>query len=322
MNRRNFLTGAMIGSVVGGGGVYISVANRPHMMQWANTEKEQNPGFVMSKRSPITDWNDAYDNFGHIENAKEYPAKWASLAKEFRQQMSSLGRAQLDVSYGDAERERLDLFHPKGVTKGLAVFAHGGFWKAFDKSSWSHLAAGALARGWAVCIPSYTLAPQARISQITQQFATAIESCANLVKGPLRLSGHSAGGHLVARMMCEDSPLSANYRTRVEHVVSISGVHDLRPLLLTRMNEVLGLDEAQAIGESVALNRPLSQCSITCWVGEDERPAFILQNDLLANIWAGLGARTASVYAVDKHHFNVIEDLIDPSSDLTNTWVG
>ena len=57
-------------------------------------------------------------------------------------------------------------------------------------------------------------------------------------------------------------------------------------------------------------------------VGEDERPAFILQNDLLANVWAGLGARTASIYAANKNHFNVIEDLIEPSSDLTNTWVG
>ena len=123
-------------------------------------------------------------------------------------------------------------------------------------------------------------------------------------------------------MIWEDSPLRASYRTRVEHVVSISGVHDLRPLLMTRMNEVLALDEAQAIDESVALNRPLSSSSITCWGGADERPAFILQNDLLANVWARLGAQTASIYAVRKHHFNVIEDLVDPNSELTNTLVG
>ena len=98
----------------------------------------------------------------------------------------------------------------------------------------------------------------------------------------------------MARMICEDSPLRTSYRTRVEHVVSIS----------------------------VALNRPLSSSSITCWVGADERPAFILQNDLLANVWAGLGAQTASIYAVRKHHFNVIEDLVDPNSELTNTFVG
>ena len=72
----------------------------------------------------------------------------------------------------------------------------------------------------------------------------------------------------------------------------------------------------------MALNRPLASSFITCWVGADERPAFILQNDLLANVWAGLGARTASIYAANKNHFNVIEDLIEPSSDLTNTWVG
>src|SRR3546814_5563195 len=52
---------------------------------------------------------------------------------------------------------------------GLAVFVHGGYWMAFDKSSWSHLAAGAVARGWAVALPSYTLCPEARISDRSEE---------------------------------------------------------------------------------------------------------------------------------------------------------
>jgi arylformamidase len=33
-----------------------------------------------------------------------------------------------------------DLFLPEGTPAGLAVFVHGGYWKAFDRSVWSHLA--------------------------------------------------------------------------------------------------------------------------------------------------------------------------------------
>ena len=87
------------------------------------------------------------------------------------------------------------------------MFVHGGYWKAFDKSTWSHLAHGAVARGWAMALPSYTLAPDATLAQMTAQIARAIAAARAEVPGPVRLAGHSAGGHLVARMLCADSPI-------------------------------------------------------------------------------------------------------------------
>ena len=193
---------------------------------------------------------------------------------------------------------------------------------AFDKSSWSHLAAGALERGWAVCIPSYTLAPQARISEISRQFATAVRFAADRVEGPLRLAGHSAGGHLVTRMVCADSPLPSSVTDRIDRVVSISGLHDLRPLQRTQMNATLRLDEAEASAESPALHQPMKQCSVICWVGGNERPEFVRQGELLANIWTGLGGAMRCVHAAGRHHFDVIEDLADPTSELTEALIG
>ncbi len=273
-------------------------------------------------RSVIVDWDDAYANAAHIAGGETYPAKWSALAKVFRDEIAAAGRAELDLAYGEGERERLDLFHPVGAVNGLAVFAHGGYWMSFDKSSWSHFAAGALARGWAVCMPSYTLAPQARIAAITRQFAVAICFAAARIGGPLRLAGHSAGGHLVARMICEDSPLPDRVSGRIAQVVSISGLHDLRPLLRTRMNGALRLDRAEAERESVALGEPLPSRSIACWVGGAERPEFIRQSALLANIWTGLGAATEFTIAEGRHHFDVIDDLRDPQSRLIVTWLG
>lgn len=270
----------------------------------------------------ILDWDDAYANASHIEGGELYPAKWAALAKAFRAEILAAGRAELDLPYGSTERERLDLFRPAGRVEGLAIFAHGGYWMAFDKSSWSHLAAGALEHGWAVCIPSYTLAPHARISEISRQFARAVRFAADRVDGPLRLAGHSAGGHLVTRMVCEDSALPSSVQSRIGQVVSISGLHDLRPFLRTKMNATLRLDEAEAAAESPALKRPMTQCSVICWVGSDERTEFIRQNDLLANIWTGLGASMRSIHVDGRHHFNVIEDLADPTSKLTEALVG
>ena len=56
--------------------------------------------------------------------------------------------------------------------------------------------------------------------------------------------------------------------------------------------------------------------TVACWVGDGERPEFLRQNYLLANIWTGLGADARAVHAPGKHHFNVIDDLADPGSEL------
>lgn len=264
----------------------------------------------------ITDWDDAYANGDYIADAATYPELWAAQSAQFRDELISRDGARLDIAYGDTPREKYDLFLPTGTPKGLVVFVHGGYWKAFDKSSWSHLAKGAVTKGWAVCMPSYTLAPDARLSTITRQIGAAISHAADQIPGPIQITGHSAGGHLVARMISHTSPLAPSALERIENTVSISGLHDLRPLLKTGMNETLQLDDKEAAHESAALLKPVLPCSVTCWVGADERPEFVRQNDLLANIWTGLGALTRSVHAPDKHHFNVIADLADPASDL------
>ncbi|MBY6262497.1 alpha/beta hydrolase [Azospirillum sp. 412522] len=270
----------------------------------------------MTELHKIVNWDDAYSNGAYIPGGDAYPARWAEKAAAFRAELSAAGRAELDLPYGEGERERYDLFRPEGAAKGTVVFVHGGYWMAFDKGRWSHLAAGPLARGWAVAMPSYTLCPENRIAGITRQMGQAVGAIAASRPGPFRLTGHSAGGHLVSRLVCADAPLSPEVRERVEHVVSISGLHDLRPLLNTGMNAKLGLDEAEAAAESPALLRPQPGTGITCWVGAAERPEFVRQTELLANVWLGLGAATALRLADGRHHFDVIDDLADPDSGL------
>ena len=267
-------------------------------------------------------WDDAYSNGVYIEGGDAYPARWAAEAAAFRQALSAKKRAELDQPYGPLPRERFDLFLPVGPAQGTFVFVHGGYWMEFDKSSWSHLATGALARGWAVAMPSYSLCPEVRVSEITAQVARAIVAIASGSIGGLALAGHSAGGHLVTRLACADSALPAPVRARIRHTVSISGLHDLRPLLKTTMNETLRLDATEAARESPALLMPMPGARVTCRVGTKERPEFIRQNALLANIWAGLGAQISECQAEGRHHFDVVEDLADPDSGLISALLG
>ncbi|MDQ7071165.1 MAG: alpha/beta hydrolase [Rhodobacterales bacterium] len=257
--------------------------------------------------------DDAYSNAAYIPDAMTYPPKWQKSAAKFR---AAHAASTLDIPYGTGPRHKLDLFHSNAPARGLVVFVHGGYWLNFDKSDWSHLAAGALGRGWSVAMPSYDLCPAATISEITQQIAASISVAAALEDGPICLAGHSAGGHLVARML-DKAVLPADIGARLQKVVPISPVADLRPLLRTTMNEDLRLTMEEASAESPVLMKDRYDAAVTVWVGGDERPVFLDQAQWLATAW---GVERA--LAKDRHHFNVIEDLADENSDLVNTLLG
>ncbi|MEQ8375441.1 MAG: alpha/beta hydrolase [Roseibium aggregatum] len=260
----------------------------------------------------IIDWDDAYSNAAYIPGADDFIVRWAQEAETFRK---SWVEKDLDVVYGEGDRQRFDVFRPQRKSKGLVVFVHGGYWLRFDKSSWSHFSSGCLARGWTVCMPSYDLAPDARIADITRQISVAITKAAARVGGPIRLAGHSAGGHLVTRMICENSRLPKDVLDRIERVVSISGLHDLRPLRNTVMNKSFQMNEDDAMAESAALMVPAVDCPVVAWVGGAERPEFLRQSKLLADAWP------MATYKEDpgRHHFDVIGGLKDPDSELTET---
>ncbi|MCV6591585.1 MAG: alpha/beta hydrolase [Silicimonas sp.] len=263
------------------------------------------------------DWDQAYDNMSHVAGSAALPAHWAAEAAAYRAGGVSV---EEDIPYGAGERQKLDIVWPEGTPRGLAVFVHGGYWMRLYKSDWTQFAEGARARGWAVAIPGYTLAPEARIAQITCEIRDAVDCAAGRVAGPIRLAGHSAGGHLVSRLVCED--VTPDCADRIDHVLSVSGLHDLRPLRRTRMNDTLRLDAAEARAESPALCTPRPGTRLTAWAGGGERPEFIRQAQALDQIWGGFDTRTRAHVDGLHHHFSVIEGLKDPASQITQAFVG
>lgn len=256
-----------------------------------------------------------YANGDVIPGGADYPARWAAEAAAFRGQMGA--RARLDLPYGAGERQRFDLFLPEGTPKGLMVFVHGGWWLAFDKSTWSHLAAGAVARGWAVAMPSYTLAPEARISAITREIASAVVAAAAEVAGPIVVTGHSAGGHLSARMACADVALTAEVAARITRVVPISPLAELELLMPLAANQKLQIDAEEARRESPTRHLPRAGIALHVTVGADERAAFIFHARHLSEEWSCDWSLVP-----DTHHFNVLDGLCRADDPLTRLVLG
>jgi len=90
----------------------------------------------------------------------------------------------------------------------------------------------------------------------------------------------------------------------------------------TRMNETLRMTMEEATLESAALHLPRGPSPVTAWVGGNERPEFIRQSDLMANVWTGFDVPTRLVVDPGLNHFTVIDALKDPSSPITARLIG
>ena len=113
----------------------------------------------------IADWDDAYDNAGHIPDSDGLSARWEARPR----------RSARASPTGFAPACPTACIRARGPTCSCPRRARGDrglrarrLLAGFDRGDWSHFAAGALARGWAVAIPGYVLAPKARIAAITR----------------------------------------------------------------------------------------------------------------------------------------------------------
>jgi arylformamidase len=251
----------------------------------------------------MTDLSRDYMNSAFIPDGDSFYPRWQAQAAAFRDQMAK--RSTLNIPYGPGARQAFDLFRPEGTARGLMVFVHGGYWLACGREDYSHLAAGALARGWACALSSYTLAPNARIAAMTDEIAGAVRAASAMVAGPVVVTGHSAGGHLAARMGCSDLAVP------VARVVPISPLADLAPLMQTDMNATLAIDPAEADRESPARLALRAGVQAHVWVGGQERPAFLWQARTLSEAW-----NCPWTVEAGRHHFDVIDGLTNPNSAL------
>ncbi len=234
---------------------------------------------------------------------------WARDAEAFRAQHA---HAQLNVSYGPTERQRLDLFWPDAQRKApVAMFIHGGYWQALDRSSVSHMARGLNARGVAVAIPSYDLCPYVKLTEIIAQMRRATIWLARHTQKKLLAMGHSAGGHLAAMLMATDWTTEGLPADTVPLGLPISGLFELSPLIATTLNDKLRLHLSDTPALSPVRFPAPAHRGLCVAVGANESGEFLRQSRDFARAWGG---ELREIPGAD--HLTVLEGLTNPDSDL------
>ena len=250
-----------------------------------------------------------YNNRARVPAHPQHIAAWHRDAAAWR---AAATRVELGLAYGPGARETLDLFHPGPGEGSVALFIHGGYWKAFDASVFSHCARGLNLRGIAVAVPSYDLCPAVGIADIVAEMRAACRFLWYRTRRRVMAMGHSAGGHLSAMLLATD--WRALDDTLPEDLVPaalpISGVFELAPLIGTTTGEGLHLDAASARALSPRF-LPSPGRPMHCVVGGEESSEFLRQSRDMAAAWA---AGYEAVPGAD--HFTVIAPLSDPHSSL------
>jgi acetyl esterase/lipase len=152
-------------------------------------------------------------------------------------------RKILDVPYyegpdADPIKHKLDLYLPKDQKDFPVIFfVHGGAWRHGDKSSFLGFY-GTLASSWArhglgVVVTNYRLSPSVSHPEHIKDVARAFAwTHTNIAKyggraDEIFVSGHSAGGHLVALLATDESYLKAQGLTlkAIRGAIPLSGVY-------------------------------------------------------------------------------------------------
>ena len=266
------------------------------------------------------DWLEVqYNNRARVP---EHPAifeRWARASALARE----ASPCRLDLAYGDAPNERLDVFPTARAHAPVFVFIHGGWWRSLDKREHSFVAPAFTQAGALVVLPNYALCPAVTIEQITMQMVRSLvwvhRHAAEHGGDPRRIvvAGHSAGGHLAAMLLnCRWHEVASDLpRPLLRAALSVSGLFDLEPLRHTPSLQADLRHTARSARRLSPVSFPAPDGTLFAVVGAQESEEFLRQNRSIRAAW---GERAVPVCETvpQANHFDVVHALADPQARL------
>jgi acetyl esterase/lipase len=149
-----------------------------------------------------------------------------------------------DVAYGNAARQRLDVYQPLAATlpasgaRPLVVFFFGGTWSKGDRATYRFVGEALASRGAFVVIPDYGLSPTFKYPVFVQDSALAVkwalDNAARLGADPKQVyvMGHSSGGYNAAMVALDGRWLGAVGASpkQLAGWIGLAGPYDFLPI--------------------------------------------------------------------------------------------
>jgi len=223
-----------------------------------------------------------------------------------------------DISYGDHERHRLDVFtDPRGDSKPVLLFVHGGGFIGGDKHGegspfYSSIGAWAVNNGFAGVNMTYRLAPDNPWPAGIEDLRAAIEFIQEngdqygLDASRIFLMGQSAGGAHSAHYIAHPE-IYGNKPHGLKGCIMLSGVYDFVTMPSTE-KEIAYLGEDETLYHERSSLEGLLDIDIPLLITEAQYdpPEFQAQALQLLNAWLGKhGGLPWHMTLLGQNHFSV-----------------
>jgi arylformamidase len=235
-----------------------------------------------------------------------------------------------DVAFGPSPDEILDIYTPTkpGRPAPVQVFYHGGYWRAFKAADFAFVAERFVEAGVLAVIVNYALVPAVRIGELVRQCRAALAWVhANIARhggDPNRIfiSGHSAGGHLVAALATLAPPREPDTRALLQGGVSLSGLFDLEPIRLCYLQETLQLTPTEVAANSPARHLPETSKPLVLAYGAEESAEFARQSSEYGQALSARGIPCSVRPLAGHNHMSICSALADRKSEPMRLILG
>jgi arylformamidase len=265
----------------------------------------------------------AYEQRVWAPNFEELSARYRRESEVVRQRLP-----HRVVAYGPSPDETLEVLPAATPAAPIHLFIHGGRWLTPAHEGFVYAAPTFVAAGATFVAARFATLPKVRLPDMVDQLRRAVAwlhaNARSLGTDPARIhvSGHSSGGHLAAVLLTTDWAARGLPADVLKGGLCVSGMYDLRPVLLSSRSAYVKLDaeEEDALSPQRHLDRV--RCPITVAYGDRESPEFQRHGRDFAAALAAARLSSSSLAMVGLNHFEGIMSLADPASPLARAALG
>lgn len=270
------------------------------------------------------DWELEYNPRATVKGLEDYLQRAAQWSQEARETLEYIA----DVPYGVGRLQTCDVF-PAGPGAPVHIFLHGGYWRGRDKSDYHFIAAPLVRAGITTVVANYDLCPNVTVEKIVEGTRELLNWVAAKARDwdarsdQMVASGHSAGAHLLAMAVHDQgNVLRADTRSALKHLVLMSGIYELEPVLRISVNEEVRLTE-DMVRRVSPMRWPVNTGTpIHVIVGGAETSQWIRQSMDYAAACEKVGVLRSCTKIAGQNHYSIMELIRDGQSELSRKIIG
>jgi arylformamidase len=261
--------------------------------------------------------DDAYDQSVYAPNRDQLNKRRASESELVRARLGAPRR----VAYGVTPHEMLDIYATRNGNAPIAIFVHGGAWRAGHAKDSAYGAETFVRAGAHFLVPDFINVMESggdlmpMIEEVRRSVAWAARNAASFGGDPDRIyiTGHSSGAHLGGCVLITDWEKDFGLpRDTVKGATLCSGMYDLKPARLSKRGDYVKFTDATEDALSTQRHLDRITCPVTVLHGTLETPEFQRQTREFAAALKAAGKPVRLIVAENYNHFEIGETLNNP----------